>query len=75
MLSVDTSVQEGRTPVAFAGRYGKEDVSTVMVSLITRAAKWRRRVVCVWLSSELSGGGTILYHLPTDVASICGSYL
>ena len=47
--------------------YGNEDVA--------KEAKWRRRGVCLWLSSELSGEGTILYHLPPDVARICGSYL
>ena len=45
-----------------------------LVSIFFSAAKWRRRRVCVWLSCELSGGDNILYHLPTDMARICGAY-
>ena len=58
-----------------AERHSNKDKSVLMISLLTTAAKWRRRHVCVWLSSQLSGGDNILYHLPTDVARICGSYL
>ena len=67
--------QHGFTPLMIAEHYCDEDVSALMVSLLTTAAKWRRRRVCVWLSSALSGGDNILYHLPTDVTRICGSYL
>ena len=47
----------------------------LLKSLLTTAAKWRRRRVSAWLSSELSGGDNILSRLPSDVARICGSYL
>ena len=52
-----------------------KDKSVLMISLLTTAAKWRRRRVCIWLASELSGGDNILYYLPTDVVRICGSSL
>ena len=58
-----------------AEQFWNKDKSALMISLFTTAAKWRRRRVCVWLSSELSGGDNILYRLPTDVARMCGSYL
>ena len=44
-----------------------------VISILNSASAWRRRLVCVWLSSKLSGGDNILYHLPSDVAKICGS--
>ena len=67
--------QHGLTPLMFADQYWNKDKSVIMTSLLNTAAKWRRRRVCVWLSSALSGGDNILYHLPTDVVRICGSYL
>ena len=58
-----------------AEQFWKKAVSALMKSLLTTAAKWRRRRVCVWLTSTISGGDNILYRLPTDVARICGLYL
>ncbi len=79
MNNVACIVQNGWTPLMNAEQYCNgyefEPVSALMVSLFSSAPKWRRRRVCVWLSSALSGGDNILYHLPTDVARICGSYL
>ena len=51
------------------------EVIRLLEYYMTRSAKWRRRRVCVWLSSQFSGGDNILFVLPTDVARICGSYL
>ena len=65
--------QDGSNPLMLAEQHW--NVSALLVSLLTTAAKWRRRRVSVWLSSALSGGDNILYRLPTDVARICGSYL
>ena len=76
MLLVYNFVQHGRTPLMLAEIHQNRNVSALMTSLLTTAAKWCRRRVCVWLSSSaLSGGDNILYYLPTDVARICGSYL
>lgn len=46
-----------------------------MIELMSNAVRWHRRRVGIWLSSGLSGGDNILYHLPTDVAHMCILYL
>ncbi len=46
-----------------------------VILVLNSASAWRRRLVSVWLSSKLSGGDNILYHLPSDIAQICGSYI
>ena len=68
-------VQHGLTPLMIAEQHKNEDKSVLITSFLNTAAIWRRRRICVWLSSALSGGDNILYHLPTDVVRICGSYL
>ena len=75
MINFMCMVQHGWTPLMVAEQYLNKAVSALMIYLLTTAAKWRRRRVCVWLSSELSGGDNILYHLPIDVVRICGSHL
>ena len=52
-----------------------DDYSEILKCVVAAVAKWRRRRVCVWLSSALSGGDNILCRLPTDVAKICASFL
>ena len=67
--------QNGNTPLHNASNQGHVEVVCLLEYYMTRSAKWRRRRVCVWLSSELSGGDNILFRFPADVARICGSYL
>ena len=52
-----------------------KNVAAELTFILTSTANWRRRRVCVWLSSALSGENNILYHMPSDVARICSSYL
>ena len=67
--------KDGCSPLLKASSRGHVEVVSLLEYYMTKSAKWRRRRVCVWLSSELSGGDNIIFRLPTDVARICGSYL
>jgi hypothetical protein len=58
-----------------AQRHYVANAAVELVALMTATGKWRRRRSCLWLSSELSGGNNLIYHLPSDVVRMCGAYL